>query len=141
MNWSDEHYVKRVLPEVKSPGFYQPLPLWGHQTDGSFILEEDREHWIYFIQGDDGGPIKIGRSCRHVEARLDSLQAGYPFGLLRFVGLMRGHRSLENQLHAQFRSIRLVREWFAPAPILLDFVVALPASEMPPDVRRRPRGP
>lgn len=137
MNWSDEHYVKRVLPEIAAPGFYNPLPLWGPQPDGNFVDEEDREHWVYFIQGDDGGPIKIGRSCRHVEARCDALQAGYPYGILRFVGLMRGHRSLENQMHAKFREFRMVREWFAPAPSLLDFIAALPRPLMPPDVRRR----
>lgn len=124
MNWSEEKYV---LPEVDVPDWLsRHWSRWGHQRDGSFIEEADRTHCIYFLQGNDGGPVKIGRSARDPRWRLDSIQTGYPFGDLRVVGLVLGHRDLERELHGRFDASRLRGEWFQVTADLWRFITTLP---------------
>lgn len=127
--------TETVLPPCVLPPVGAWLPVWGHQRDGSFVQERDREHWIYFVQGDDGGPVKIGRTRSDPRYRLSAIQNGYPFGQLRFVGLIRGHRSTERELHHRFREARMMGEWFRATPELLAFIRALSPPAMP-EVRR-----
>jgi hypothetical protein len=85
--------------------------------------------WIYFLQGDDGGPIKIGFSYRDPRSRRDAVQTGYPFGELRIVGLMRGPMQTERLLHRRFSSAAMRGEWFHPTPPVLEFVRSLPVPK------------
>jgi hypothetical protein len=85
-----------------------------------------RECWVYFVQGDDGGPVKIGRTENWPGQRLTDLQLGYPFGWLRVVGLMRGKFGLEKQIHRQFHSLRMRGEWFRADAELCAFIEQLP---------------
>lgn len=125
MNWSEEHYVKVALPEVAVPAWMsRHWSRWGH-LPGSFVPEADRPNCIYFLQGDDGGPVKIGRTARNPHWRLDAVQTGYPFGDLRVVGLVLGHRHLETELHERFATSRLHGEWFAVTTDLVAFIRAL----------------
>lgn len=71
-------------------------------------------HCVYFIQGVDGGPIKIGTST-DVESRLRTLQCASPVKL-RVVGVVSGGVGLESQLHRRLALHRLHGEWFAAAP-------------------------
>lgn len=80
-----------------------------------------REWWIYFAQGDDGGPIKIGRTT-DLAARISSLIPNYPFGLLRYVGIMRAPGDMETELHVHFSRFRLRGEWFRPGAELVAFI-------------------
>ena len=79
-------------------------------------------HWVYFIQGDDGGPIKIGRTQQNPQWRVDALQCGYPFGKLRLIWLIRGTGLLERELHERFKKSRLRGEWFTPSDEVLGFL-------------------
>lgn len=87
----------------------------------------EREDWIYFIQGDDGGPIKIGFTCQ-LAARVTDLQCGYPFGRLRFVGLVLGVAQDERGVHGLFAHLRLRGEWFRPGADLLEHILKLPGD-------------
>lgn len=73
----------------------------------------------YFIQGEEGGPIKIGFTKNRPSERLTELQIGSPVKL-RFVGFMRGRR--EPELHRQFAHLRLHGEWFDNETELCDFI-------------------
>lgn len=67
----------------------------------------------YFVQGANGGPIKIGKSCRNIlVGRVASLQTGNPYPLV-VRRAMRGNH--ESELHWRFRDHRLCGEWFKPA--------------------------
>lgn len=77
--------------------------------------------WTYFVQAEQGGPIKIGYTAQPPEQRLANLQTGSP-AVLRFVGLMRGNR--ERELHAKFDGDRLHLEWFKPSVALTTFIRA-----------------
>lgn len=83
-----------------------------------------RDGGVYFIQGVDGGPIKIGFTTNHVRHRLSSLQAGSPV-VLRVLLAILGTTILERELHFHFRRSRLHNEWFAPTNDLLDHIETL----------------
>jgi hypothetical protein len=121
LDWADERYV------ISTYG------LGGVVRSERFPLEPpcarvaDTEHWIYFIQGDDGGPVKIGRSRLPPEERVAELQIGYPFGALRVVALTRGPGSLETALHRHFAASRMRGEWFRLSADLIGLIATIKA--------------
>jgi hypothetical protein len=77
--------------------------------------------FIYFIQQDKKGPIKIGFSANPIY-RLRELQAGNPFKL-KIVGIINNaNTKLEIEMHNKFSHIRLCGEWFEPAKELTGFI-------------------
>jgi hypothetical protein len=66
--------------------------------------------FVYFIQADDGGPIKIGWALDPI-ARLKELQVGCPEPLSLLMTLA-DEGGLETQLHRRFATLRLRGEWF-----------------------------
>lgn len=79
----------------------------------------DKSSVTYLVQGENGGPIKIGLSNHTgLGQRVSALQTGYPHRL-RVVKLLDGNH--EARLHHEFAAHRLHGEWFSPAPELLAF--------------------
>lgn len=70
--------------------------------------------FIYFIQGENGGPIKIGYT-KDIEQRLKELQTGYP-DILKLLIAFPGNHEYEKALHRQLKLYRLNGEWFKPDP-------------------------
>jgi len=67
---------------------------------------------IYVIQGENGGPVKIGRSSTP-HSRASYLQCGNPYEL-RVVKCFSGVPSrLERQLHVRLQKYQVRNEWFA----------------------------
>lgn len=79
--------------------------------------------YVYFIQGQCGGAIKIGYSLCP-EKRLRELQTGYPDTLMILL-MIPGTESTEAALHRQFESSRLKGEWFRPDSALIDAIKEL----------------
>lgn len=77
--------------------------------------------FVYFIQGQDDGPIKIGFT-RDVAGRLRQLQTGH-HDRLRVLRSMRGDKALEAWLHRRFAAHRLTGEWFTPHRDLLRYII------------------
>jgi hypothetical protein len=75
------------------------------------------EQLVYFIQGVNGGPIKIGMALDPVE-RLRVIQAYSPVQLV-FRWVTTGGQQAEAKYHQRFRRDRLWGEWFEPASDLL----------------------
>jgi hypothetical protein len=73
--------------------------------------------YVYFVQMDRIGPIKIGFS-RDIGKRLVSLQTSnaYP---LRLLCCYPSNESHEKEWHSAFHNMRLEGEWFLPHPKLL----------------------
>lgn len=67
---------------------------------------------VYFIQGEDGGPIKIGYTTDLGE-RLLSLQASSPV-MLRTISCFPATMDDERELHKAFEYCRSHFEWFHP---------------------------
>lgn len=77
--------------------------------------------YVYFIQLiNQDMYIKIGTTT-NPHARLDSLRTSTPYNIT-LLGLMKGERQEEHELHQKFESYRATREWFYPSPAIVDFV-------------------
>jgi hypothetical protein len=82
-----------------------------------------RRRWVYFIQAEAGGPIKIGIS-RDVERRRGELQRAERQAL-KVLATFEGTIQDESAMHTRFAAHRLHGEWFSPAPDLLSHIAAL----------------
>jgi hypothetical protein len=107
--------VSRVLSD-----FHRKNP---RLRDRSIPLDELIDLWpirdaapdaprVYFIQGVQGGPIKIGYTRSPGSSRLSMLQTGNPHEL-RVTREIAGDRDLERFLHNRFAHCRVIGEWFA----------------------------
>lgn len=79
--------------------------------------------YIYFIQGQYGGAIKVGFSI-DPRKRLKELQTGYP-DTLRILLMIPGDEATERTLHRQFEGARLKGEWFRPDDCLINGIKGL----------------
>jgi hypothetical protein len=107
-------------------------------------LSSGRQTYVYFVQHNTDGPIKIGRSS-NPRARVMEMQTGNPYPL-RILAVTKGSSLTEARFHRQFTHLRLntrtagqgeriegsVRlagnEWFIPAPELIEFIESLGAE-------------
>jgi hypothetical protein len=70
---------------------------------------------VYCIQGDVGGPVKVGRTgLQRFWQRIKTLQTGYPFDLV-VTRLVAENGALESIIHGALRPYRLRGEWFYPS--------------------------
>lgn len=93
-----------------------------------FFMEQQKETTdnavhVYFIQAENGGPIKIG-SAQNVKTRIDSIQTAHPYRLVVRKVLIGAGKSTEMELHKRFSSSRLIGEWFDVTQELEDFINA-----------------
>lgn len=82
-----------------------------------------RGDFVYFVSGDAGHPIKIGRAG-NVPSRLAHLQIGSPVQLQCMVA-MTGGQPLERALHLLFAHTRSHGEWFRRSPGLLGLIALI----------------
>lgn len=73
--------------------------------------------YIYFIQMDRIGPIKIGFT-KDIGKRLVGLQTGSPYPL-NLLCLFPGIEEDEKEIHNCYYPLRLEGEWFLPHPLIL----------------------
>lgn len=85
--------------------------------------DEITKGFIYFIQGECGGPIKIGYTI-DLAQRLKSLQTGYP-DRLELLFAFPGNPEDEKKMHDYFKDFRLQGEWFRSTPEVLDKIQRL----------------
>lgn len=92
---------------------------------------------IYFIQAEDGGPVKIGYTGSSVKSRLTTLQVSSS-KKLNVLAKIRGSKTFEKHLHNKFDHLRISGEWFKPEQELLNFIaelVELEISDLPREDR------
>ncbi len=87
------------------------------------LAPEIRTGWVYFLQAEGGGNIKIGYASR-VCNRIPDIRAASPVWL-EFRGAFPGSMSEETVLHRFFAEHRLHGEWFLPVPRLLDLIARI----------------
>jgi hypothetical protein len=83
---------------------------------------------VYFIQVGSEGLVKIGHSGDPT-ARMRALQTSHAEAL-RLLGVVRGGRREELEIHRKFAGFRVSGEWFLPDMKLLEF--AWYGKEIPP---------
>lgn len=100
-----------------------------------FAAESERAGgYVYFVQAQRGGPIKIGHTrAGHPQERLISLQVGSPVRL-KLLGCLKAPRKVEAMLHERFASSSVQGEWFKSTPRLRRLIAELcdPAELRPP---------
>lgn len=74
--------------------------------------------YVYFIQGECGGAIKVGYA-KDVSERLKGLQTGYP-DKLKVITMIPGNVYLERKIHEELAGYRLNGEWFKPYEFVLN---------------------
>lgn len=74
--------------------------------------------FVYFIQGESGGPIKIGYT-QDIKSRLTSLQTGCP-ETLKLLLAIPGKIADEQKIHAELDPYRMRGEWFSPSDGVLE---------------------
>jgi len=74
--------------------------------------------YIYFVQGENGGAIKIGYS-ENVNQRIIKLQTGYPDKLI-LLGKFNGTYEIESKIHDELKAYNLKGEWFKPNKVVFD---------------------
>ena len=77
--------------------------------------------FIYFIQGETTGLIKIGKTNGGVEERMTNLQTGSP-DFLRIIGVTFEPYSNEYGLHCLFSQYRKHGEWFMPSEEIIEYI-------------------
>lgn len=91
--------------------------------DGVFLQRDDTdfttgEAYTYFIQVGEDEPIKIGWT-KNLLVRLRTFRTMFPMPL-RLLGVIPG--DMEDWCHGRFATFRVGGEWFAPDPVLLEFI-------------------
>lgn len=86
------------------------------------LHDHPRPCYVYFMQGEYGGPIKIGVAA-NPETRRNEIQTGNPFVLVVRKKMI-GSYELESKLHKQFAKDRMAGEWFQPTRELCDLANA-----------------
>ena len=82
--------------------------------------------FVYFIQMEETGDIKIGFSEKHPNGRLKEFQTGNSNKLI-LLGYIEGTYQDESNLHREFHEerIRNENEWFKPSPRLKERIKEL----------------
>lgn len=129
-------------PPTPSPEARAVRGLFAAIRDAVLLLREDLEYitkepFTYFIQAGADGPIKIG-STKNLPVRLRSLCTMSPVPL-KLLGIMEG--DAEDRCHFRLGAFRLHGEWFAPSPVVLEFIrenaVTPPNPSHTPEARKR----
>jgi hypothetical protein len=88
-----------------------------------------RETVVYFIQSEDGGPVKIGHAD-DLAKRLSQLQTARADELV-VLATVNGTLETEREMHRRFAHLRQKGEWFTPAEDLWSFIKGLPNALVP----------
>lgn len=115
--WDD--YWKRKKEEERARAEEERVRKEEAEKQAQEMIYKNRyPGFIYFIQGESGGPIKIGYTT-DIKKRLNSLQTGYPDTLV-LLSIIPGNIEDEANLHSEFGEYRMRGEWFKPVEPLLE---------------------
>ncbi|MSU01959.1 GIY-YIG nuclease family protein [Tissierella pigra] len=114
---NEEEKTKKISEELRQKQIAENRKL-GAEKAKETKYKKRYKGFVYFIQGEYGGAIKIGFS-KKPEERLKQLQTGYP-DTLQILLLIAGNEKDEKRFHDEFESYRLNGEWFKPDKFILD---------------------
>lgn len=95
--------------------------------------------YIYFIQAENDGPIKIGFTGRDPRKRMVKIQSDCPWRV-KLLGAIEGTVSQEKQIHLLLAMFKTQGEWFEPHPVVLAAVrEALNCGKAPSPLNKNDR--
>lgn len=89
-------------------------------TEPENTRKRRRQSYVYFLQAEGDGLIKIGRTI-NPDKRVRELQTLAP-SPLKLLALVEGGKDREREIHEMFVDARSHGEWFEPTPQLLRFI-------------------
>ncbi len=123
------HWFKKIYDEKENKLI---LECWDSVKDNlctpdgnaADLIHSFKDQHVYFMRNHANDEIKIGISI-HPEIRRRQIErlVHADVSILRI--LPSGGRTLETELHEQFKDHRVVGEWFNPAPELLEYINAI----------------
>lgn len=126
----DDPRWKQILQDKKEKELENQRIVEARKSSKNVLSNQDSKtkSYVYFIQGEKGGPIKIGYST-NVESRVKELQTGFPTKLV-VLALIPGRIWHETELHKRFQKHRLHGEWFKPVPELLEYIESVKREQV-----------
>jgi hypothetical protein len=119
LSWPDYPYTNEQLVEAilrnAMKHYVHPLPA---PPPIKTRNESDKDGMVYFIG--DGDAIKIGKA-NDVKTRLSSLRTG-THKTLTCLGVTKGGRRKERELHRQFEQHHIAGEWFKDCPEIRAYI-------------------
>jgi excisionase family DNA binding protein len=117
----------RYAPKPKRQRRIKPLSRINEIRKSLPKTARDESGFVYFIQAESGGLIKIGTALDPL-VRLVNLQSGSPLRLV-VLGCLRGGRTLERALHREFANHHRHFEWFEANAAIVEFIAEALAAE------------
>jgi hypothetical protein len=114
---SHAHHRAKLASDPAYAELHARLTKGRYQSGPVLSGAHNRKGFVYFVQSDRGGPIKIGWAS-HVEGRLVAMQAHCPFRLVVLAAAC-GSMGDEIELHYEFAHLHSHGEWFRPESDLL----------------------
>jgi len=87
---------------------------------GAMKQPSDRTGQVYFIQSENGGPVKIGFAV-DVKSRISNIQTSRSDKVV-LLATIDGTPELEASLHKRFSSSSIGGEWFSPSAELMEMI-------------------
>lgn len=115
----DEPFWQRIRERAIATDHDHPEYVWPDRIKLDADLRQD---YVYFI-GSTSGPVKIGYSC-DPQSRLADLQTAH-WDKLEIIVAVKGGPQLERHYHAMLVEHRMLGEWFARHPDVLDLISTL----------------
>ena len=85
----------------------------------NYKSKKTESEYVYFIQVEDNGPIKIGMTSDPTgNSRLKAIQTSNPYNL-KLLSII---ESNEREIQKRFAKYRIKGEWFEPSPELFNFI-------------------
>ena len=108
--WND--YWARKAEEEKAKKIDELVDKEEIKQNNYFGKHKVLDGLIYVIQGESGGPMKIGYT-KDLQKRIATLQTGYPDNL-KVVLTFPGSLKIEQKIHNDLTQYRMRGEWFKP---------------------------
>src|SRR4051812_9870839 len=89
--------------------------------------------YIYFIQVEGDGPIKIGTTGDHPQKRLSKIQTDCPWQV-KLLGTIFGSVAQEKRMHLVLAPWKMQGEWFKPHPIVVAAIESALGRGIRPDL-------
>lgn len=113
-------HAARILAQHADALAFSSSELRGAMVPPLDVLAEHQRRIpsvVYFVQGESGGPVKIGTTTS-ILMRFRTLEASSPARLV-LRAMVPGGPAEESAEHLAFAELRMHGEWFSPAPRLL----------------------
>jgi uncharacterized protein YutD len=137
--WKKRNEEEKIKKKIKTINDYtkEEIDLTLKKVEERKKIDEEKKRekekrygkhkgFVYFIQGENGGAIKIGYS-KDPEVRLKTLQTSYP-DILKVLCLIPGNANTESKYHKAFEHLKLNGEWYKPDKEIFDEIEKLKAK-------------